>query len=134
MLACSTSCMAVSSSVSKWDHKGYHAYLRHGRIARVSAEILSADCEERYDRVMTAWPLYRLYGEDLKTWMAGIEICIRRGFTCVDAEDALNDLGDAAFLRPLNVKTMLCAKLDDPKKELRSLIRRLKELEDGDNA
>ena len=119
LLACETSCMAVSTTLPL-PEKDFKAVLRDGKVYKVGVEF--------FDDAVEAQALYRLCREDWKKWLDRIVAFCEEGNRGVYAENALNSLeGDAGIL-PLDMKDLLCAEVDDPD-DLKTVTEHLKAVE-----
>lgn len=98
------SCMAVSST-APLPEKDFKAVVREGRILQVGIEF--------FDSAVAAQPLYRLRQADWEIWLGEIERFCQNGETACYAENALNRVADQCGIRPLDVRNMLCAEIDD---------------------
>ena len=119
ILACETSCMAVSSTLPL-PEKDFKAVLRDGMVQKVGVSF--------FEDAVAAQALYRLRRQDCKKWLDGIVSFCESGNTGVYAEEALNALDGAANIAALDVEDLLCAEVDDPK-DLEAVSARLRELE-----
>ena len=119
ILACETSCMAVSTTLSL-PEKDFKAVAEDGVIRKVGVEF--------FDHAVAAQALYRLRREDWKKWLEKIAEFCEAGNTSVYAENALNALDGAAHIAPVDMEDLLCAEVDDPS-DLQQVSRRLKEVE-----
>lgn len=129
LLACRTSCMAVSTTAPPRDYvnwasmDGFRAYIRDGKIVKASNEAMSRTGEREFDSILPAWRFYRLRAEDLKKWMTCINrYCNHLGLTGVRAEDAL------PLIDPVDIGDLLCAEPDNPD-EAAAAFQRLKDAE-----
>ncbi len=120
LLACETSCMAVSSTLPL-PEKDFKAVIRDGKVNKVGIEF--------FDDAVAAQALYSLKKKDWEKWLACICDFCENGNRRVYAENALNDLNGEAEIYPLDVKDLLCAEVDDPK-DLETVSKRLKAIED----
>ena len=119
VLACETSCMAVSAT-QPLPEKDFKAVVRDGKVQKVGVEF--------FENAVAAQALYRLRKEDWRKWLDKIcEFC-EAGNRKVYAENALNALDGAAEIAPLDVRDLLCAEVDDPA-DLEKVSRQLKEVE-----
>ncbi len=119
VLACGTSCMAVSSTLPL-PEKDFKAVLRDGMVQKVGVSF--------FDNAVAAQALYRLRREDWKKWLDGIVSFCESGNRSVYAEEALNALDGAAGIAALDVGDLLCAEVDDPQ-DLEKVSARLRETE-----
>ena len=119
LLACETSCMAVSSTLPL-PEKDFKAVLQDGKVQKVGIEF--------FEDAVAAQALYRLRKEDWRKWLDSIRAFCEAGNTKVYAENALNVLDGAANIYSLDVKDLLCAEVDDPT-DLATVSARLKEVE-----
>ena len=119
LLACGSSCMAVSSTLPLPD-KDFKAQVRDGKIMKVGVDI--------FDEAMEAQALYKLNRGDWKVWLDRIIAFCEAGNTKVYAENALNELNGAANIAALDVKDLLCAEIDNPE-DLAAVSGKLKEIE-----
>jgi len=120
LLSCETSCMAVSTTLPL-PEKDFKAVIGDGKVLKVGVEF--------FDSAVAAQALYRLKKEDWKKWLDRIVAFCEAGNRKVYAENALNDLNGAADIRPLDVKDLLCAEIDDPN-DLEKVAKQLKAVED----
>ncbi|MBQ6515024.1 MAG: phosphoenolpyruvate mutase [Clostridia bacterium] len=120
LLSCETSCMAVSTTLPL-PEKDFKAVIGDGKVLKVGVEF--------FDSAVAAQALYRLKKEDWKKWLDRIVTFCEAGNRKVYAENALNDLNGAADIRPLDVKDLLCAEIDDPN-DLEKVAKQLKAVED----
>lgn len=98
------SCMAVSSTLPL-PEKDFKAVIQNNRISRVGIEF--------FNEAMEAQALYHLKKEDWKIWLDKItEFCVNGNVNCY-AENALNEITDNCIIRPLDVKNLLCAEIDN---------------------
>lgn len=129
LLACRTSCMAVSTTVPPREEvnwtvmNGFRVYIRDGRIVKASDKAMSRAGEREFDSILPAWRFYRLRAEDLKVWMTRINRnCNHLGLTGVPAEDTL------PVIDPVDIGDLLCTELDNPN-EAEAAFQRLKDTE-----
>ena len=120
ILACETSCMAVSTT-QPLPEKDFKAVIRDGKVRKVGVEF--------FDDAVAAQALYRLNREDWMKWLEKITAFCESGNRRVYAENALNELDGAADIFPLDVGDLLCAEVDDPA-DLEKVTKRLKAVED----
>ena len=120
LLACETSCMAVSTTLPL-PEKDFKAVIRDGRVLKVGVEF--------FDDAVAAQALYRLKKDDWKKWLDRIAAFCEAGNRKVYAENALNDLNGEANIHALDVKDLLCAEVDDPA-DLEKVSKQLKTVED----
>ncbi len=120
LLACETSCMAVSTTLPL-PEKDFKAVIGDGKVQKVGVGF--------FDSAVAAQALYRLKREDWKKWLDRIVCFCEAGNRKVYAENALNDLNGAADIFPLDVKDLLCAEVDDPA-DLEKVSKQLKKVED----
>ena len=120
LLSCETSCMAVSTTLPL-PEKDFKAVIGDGKVLKVGVEF--------FDSAVAAQALYRLKKEDWQKWLDRIVAFCEDGNRKVYAENALNDLNGAADIRPLDVKDLLCAEIDDPN-DLEKVAKQLKAVED----
>ena len=119
LLACETSCMAVSSTLPL-PEKDFKAVLKDGKVQKVGVEF--------FEDAVEAQALYRLRREDWRKWLDRIIEFCEAGNRKVYAENALNSLDGAADIYALEVKDLLCAEVDDPT-DLDKVAAQLKEKE-----
>ena len=119
VLACGTSCMAVSSALPL-PEKDFKAVLRDGRVQKVGVSF--------FENAVAAQALYRLRREDWQKWLGEIVSFCESGNRGVYAEEALNALDGAAGIAALDVGNLLCAEVDDPQ-DLEKVSARLRETE-----
>ena len=119
LLACETSCMAVSSTLPL-PEKDFKAVLKDGKVQKVGVEF--------FEDAVEAQALYRLRREDWRKWLDRIIEFCEAGNRKVYAENALNSLDGAADIYALDVKDLLCAEVDDPT-DLDKVAAQLKEKE-----
>ena len=119
ILACETSCMAVSTTLPL-PEKDFKAVIRDGKVRKVGVEF--------FDDAVAAQALYRLKKEDWQKWLGKIREFCEAGNRRVYAENALNALDGAADIYPLDVRNLLCAEVDDPA-DLEKVSKQLKEVE-----
>ena len=119
ILACETSCMAVSTTLPL-PEKDFKAVVKDGRIQKVGVEF--------FDGAVAAQALYRLKKEDWRKWLGQICAFCEAGSRKVYAENALNALDGAAGIYPLDVQDLLCAEVDDPA-DLEKVSKQLKAVE-----
>ena len=113
------SCMAVSSTLPL-PEKDFKAVIQNNRISRVGIEF--------FNEAMEAQALYYLKKEDWKIWLDKIiEFCVNGNVNCY-AENALNKVTDNCIIRPLDVKNLLCAEIDNME-DLAVVSAKLKEVE-----
>ena len=120
LLACETSCMAVSTTLPL-PEKDFKAVVKDGKVLRVGIEF--------FDSAVAAQALYRLKKDDWKKWLDRIAAFCEAGNRKVYAENALNDLDGEANIRALDVQDLLCAEVDDPA-DLEKVSKQLKTVED----
>ena len=120
LLACETSCMAVSTTLPL-PEKDFKAVIRDGKVLKVGVEF--------FDSAVAAQALYRLKKDDWKKWLDRIAAFCEAGNRKVYAENALNDLNGEANIHALDVKDLLCAEVDDPA-DLEKVSKQLKRVED----
>ena len=120
LLACETSCMAVSTTLPL-PEKDFKAVVKDGKVLRVGIEF--------FDSAVAAQALYRLKKDDWKKWLDRIAAFCEAGNRKVYAENALNDLDGEANIRALDVQDLLCAEVDDPA-DLEKVSKQLKKVED----
>lgn len=113
------SCMAVSTTLPL-PEKDFKAVVRDGKIVQVGIEF--------FQDAVAAQPLYFLRREDWRLWLNEITSFCERGETKCYAENALNALGGACFIAPLDIRELLCAEVDDPS-DLTAVSARLREVE-----
>lgn len=99
------SCMAVSSTQSLSD-KDFKAVVSEGKIQKVGIEF--------FDNAVAAQPLYKLAREDWQKWLDEIVLFCEKGNNKCYAEEAFNKIGFHCNLKPLDVKDLLCAEIDNP--------------------
>ena len=119
VLACETSCMAVSTTLPL-PEKDFKAVIQDGKVRKVGVEF--------FDDAVAAQALYLLKREDWRKWRGSICDFCEAGNRKVYAENALNALDGAADIYPLDVRDLLCAEVDDPA-DLEKVSRQLKEIE-----
>ena len=129
LLACKTSCMAVSTTAPPREYvnwalmDGFRAYIRDGRIVKASNEAMNRAGEREFDSILPAWRFYRLRAEDLKVWMTRINRgCNHLGLTGIRAEDTL------PVIDPVDIGNLLCTEPDNPD-EAAAAFQRLKDVE-----
>ena len=129
LLACRTSCMAVSTTApprqeAGWaSMEGFRAYIKDGRIVKADKKTVSRTAEREFDSILPAWRFYRLRAEDLKEWMTRINRnCSHLGLTGVPAEETLPEIV------PVDIGDLLCTEPDDPD-ETAAAFQRLKDAE-----
>ena len=120
LLACETSCMAVSTTLPL-PEKDFKAVVSGGRVRKVGVEF--------FENAVAAQALYRLKREDWRKWLDEIAAFCEAGNTKVYAENALNALDGAADIYPLDMGDLLCAEVDDPQ-DLAAVSKKLKAVED----
>ena len=120
LLACETSCMAVSTTLPL-PEKDFKAVVKDGKVLRVGIEF--------FDSAVAAQALYRLKKDDWKKWLDRIAAFCEAGNRKVYAENALNDLDGEANIRALDMQDLLCAEVDDPA-DLEKVSKQLKKVED----
>ena len=120
ILACETSCMAVSTT-QPLPEKDFKAVIKDGKVRKVGVEF--------FDDAVAAQALYRLNREDWMKWLEKIAAFCESGNRRVYAENALNELDGAADIFPLDVGDLLCAEVDDPA-DLEKVSKQLKAVED----
>ena len=120
ILACETSCMAVSTT-QPLPEKDFKAVIRDGKVQKVGVEF--------FDDAVAAQALYRLKRDDWQKWLDRIAAFCESGNRKVYAENALNELDGAADIVPLDVGDLLCAEVDDPA-DLEKVSKQLKAVED----
>ncbi len=113
------SCMTVSSAVPL-PEKDFKAVVRDGRITKVGIEF--------FDHALAAQPLYHLKRADWRLWLDKIAEFCGSGQTSCYAENALNALDGTCGIVPLDVRSMLCAEIDNPS-DLAVVSARLSEVE-----
>lgn len=119
VIACETSCMAVSSTLPL-PEKDFKACVAGGKVMAVGVDI--------FDSAVEAQALYKLKRSDWKVWLDRIIEFCENGNTKVYAENALNSLNGAANIFALDVRDLLCAEVDNPE-DLAVVSARLKEIE-----
>lgn len=119
VLACESSCMAVSSAVPL-PEKDFKAVVRDGKVVKVGVSF--------FEDAVAAQALYRLRKQDWQKWLDRIAAFCEAGNTGVYAEEALNSLEGAAEIAALDVGDLLCAEIDDPQ-DLEAVSSRLRALE-----
>ncbi len=119
VLACETSCMAVSTT-QPLPEKDFKAVIKDGKVQKVGIEF--------FEDAVAAQALYALKREDWRKWLQGICDFCENGNRKVYAENALNALDGAANISPLDVGDLLCAEVDDPA-DLEKVSKQLKEVE-----
>ena len=119
ILACKTSCMAVSSTLPL-PEKDFKAVVENGIVRKVGIEF--------FDDALAAQAFYRLRRKDWKKWLEKIVEFCEAGDTSVYAENALNTLDGAARIAALDVGDLLCAEVDDPQ-DLQVVSAKLKVVE-----
>ena len=119
VIACDTSCMAVSSTLPL-PEKDFKARVADGKVMAVGVDI--------FDSAEEAQALYKLKKSDWKVWLDRIVEFCENGNTKVYAENALNSLNGAANIFALDVRDLLCAEVDNPE-DLAAVSARLKEIE-----
>lgn len=118
IVASKESCMAVSSTLPL-PEKDFKAVVKDGHIGKVGIEF--------FDNAMAAQPLYKINKEDWLVWLGKIsEFCDSDNRKCY-AENAFNEVSDKCFIKPLDVKNMLCSEIDTPE-DLKIVSDRLKEV------
>ena len=120
LLACETSCMAVSTTLPL-PEKDFKAVIRDGKVQKVGVEF--------FDSAVAAQALYRLKKDDWKKWLDRIAAFCEAGNRKVYAENALNDLDGEANIRALDMQDLLYAEVDDPA-DLEKVSKQLKKVED----
>ena len=118
LLDSKVSCMAVSTTLPL-PKEDFKAVVRDGKITQVGIEF-SQDA-------VAAQPLYFLRREDWRFWLNEIVSFCEHGETTCYAENALNALGGACPIAPLDVAEQLCAEVDDPS-DLAAVSARLREV------
>ena len=112
------SCMTVSSTLPL-PEKDFKAVIKDGRIEKVGIEF--------FDDAIAAQPLYQIKKADWLVWLSSIEkYCEADNRKCY-AENAFNEVSDQCFIKPLDVKDMLCAEIDTPE-DLKIVTERLREV------
>ena len=119
ILACETSCMAVSTTLPP-PEKDFKAVLKDGLVRKVGVEF--------FEDAVAAQALYRLRKEDWRKWLDSMIAFCEAGNRSVYAENALNALEGAADIHPLDVQDLLCAEVDNPQ-DLETVSARLKDVE-----
>lgn len=113
------SCMIVSSTLPLPD-KDFKAQVKDGKIMKVGVDL--------FDEAMEAQAFYRLNREDWKIWLDKIIEFCESGNTKVYAENALNEVSDAANIVALDVENLFCTEIDNPE-DLAVVSSKLKEIE-----
>lgn len=113
------SCMTVSSTV-QLPEKDFKAVIENGRIKKVGIEF--------FDSAMAAQPLYKINRNDWRIWLDKISSFCENGDTKCYAENAFNEVSDEFSILPLDVKSELCAEIDNPEdlKRISSILKRRK--------
>ena len=119
LLACGTSCMAVSTT-QPLPEKDFKAVVKDGKVQKVGVGF--------FDGAVAAQALYRFRRENWRKWLDSICAFCEAGNRRVYAEDALNALDGTADLYPLDMQDLLCAEVDDPQ-DLETVSKRLKAVE-----
>lgn len=113
------SCMAVSTT-QPLPEKDFKAVIRKGHISKIGIEFFNTSVE--------AQALYHLKKDDWQIWLNKIvEYCENGNVKCY-AENALNEVTDKCFIKPVDIKNMLCAEIDNPE-DLAVVSAKLKEVE-----
>ena len=113
-----TSSMTVSSTIPI-PQKDFKAVVLDNRIQKIGVEF--------FDNVVAAQPLYKLMKNDWKIWLNNIiNFCENNVVKCY-AENAFNEVSDKCLIYPLDVKSELCAEIDDLN-DLEKVKLRLKEI------
>lgn len=119
MLACSNSCMKVSSTLPL-PQKDFKAVVHNGRIEKVGIEFFTDALE--------AQAFYKLNRRDWKIWLEKIcDLCEKDDRNCY-AENALNLVSDRCEICALDVYDRLCAEVDTPE-DLAIVRSKLSEIE-----
>ena len=100
------SAVAVDSTLPL-PRKDFKAKVQNGNVAAIGVEFFGEDC-------VTCQPAYYLTKEVFSRWLAEMRVLIARGETRVYAENALNALGGALPLIPLELGGRLCSEIDNP--------------------
>lgn len=103
VMASEGSCMTVSSSVPL-PEKDFKAVVKDGRISKVGIKF--------FNDAVAAQPLYKLKHDDWKVWLDKICDYCESGNTKCYAENALNEITDKCKIYPLDIKELLCRKID----------------------
>ena len=119
LLACGTSCMAVSTT-QPLPEKDFKAVVKDGKVQKVGVGF--------FDGAVAAQALYRFRKADWRKWLDSICAFCEAGNRRVYAEEALNALDGAADLYPLDMQDLLCAEVDDPQ-DLETVSKRLEAVE-----
>ncbi len=119
VMACGTSCMTVSSTLSL-PEKDFKAVVQDGRIVKVGVEF--------FNEAVAAQPLYLVKKEDWRVWLERMaDFCAAGNRKCY-AENAFNEVSDRCLIAPLDVRNALCGEIDNPE-DLAVVSARLKEVE-----
>ena len=113
------SCAAVSSTVAL-PQKDFKAVLRDGLITKIGVEF--------FTDAVAAQPLYLLREKEWRVWLAEIAALCEAGEVKGYAEAAFNRVSAQCPLRPLDIRNMLCAEVDNPE-DLAVVSHRLREVE-----
>jgi len=119
ILACPTSCMKVSSTITL-PEKDFKAVVHDGKVEKVGVEY--------FTDAMEAQALYKLNRDDWKLWLDKIIEFCEADNRKVYAENALNELNGACNIAALDVKNRLCAEIDTPE-DLKMVSEKLAEIE-----
>lgn len=119
VLASESSCMTVSSTLPL-PEKDFKARVVDGKVIAVGVDI--------FNEAMEAQALYKLFKSDWKVWLDKIVEFCENDNCKVYAENALNELNDAANIHALDVQNLLCSEIDNPE-DLAVVSAKLKEIE-----
>ena len=99
------SVMTVSST-QPLPEKDFKAVVENGAVRKVGIEF--------FDHALAAQPLYKLLKKDWSVWLDEIAAFCEAGSVNCYAENAFNEVSDRCVIRPLDVRSQLCAEIDTP--------------------
>jgi phosphoenolpyruvate phosphomutase len=98
--------VVVVDSTLPLPEKDFKARVVDGKVVEIGVDVFGDDCH-------ACQPLYHLTKRDWNVWQRAIADFCARGETGVYAEHALNSVGAAIELYPLDVKGRICMEIDD---------------------
>ncbi len=106
MLAASAESAVTVDSTLPLPEKDFKGRITGGMLSEVGVNVFGPDCIELQ-------PAYRILAKDFSRWMQEIEAFIQAGNEKVYAENAFNAAWREIPIRPLDVKGLLCAEIDN---------------------
>lgn len=110
----------VVSSIIPLPEKDFKARVIDGRITQIGINV--------FENALSFQPLYRFSSDDWKQWMGKINEYVENNSVTCYAENALNDILDRIYLKPMDVRDRLCEEVDNVE-DLKMVMERIERLE-----